>query len=91
MAFGAVTKTMAGRVLIEASTGKASTRYQLEQGATAIQPSDITIIGAQLLNLYDAAVAQNQGADDATLKTWMLGQLQIVRSFSTDHTDALQR
>lgn len=96
MAFGAVTKTLTGKVLVEAQAAGIVTKYQLETGAVATTPTDITEIGAWLLNLYDRAVAPTTQlfplgygqalSGDAAVYSWMLAQLQVVKAFSADFT-----
>lgn len=98
-AFGTVTKTLAGKVLIEASAGGVTSRYSLPVGVGALQPQEIAAMLSRLLDLYDLAVASptgqppgggltgGVGAADAAVLAWMLGRLQIVRSYTTDHSN----
>lgn len=98
-AFGTVTKTLSGKVLIKAAAGGVVSEYSLPVGAGALQPQEIAAMLSRLLDLYDLAVAPTTaqppgggltpgvGAGDDAVFAWMLGQLQIVRSYNTAHTN----
>lgn len=96
-AFGTVSKTLTGKVLIESQAGGIVARYQLPAGAAALQPQEVSAMLSRLLDLSDLAVAPTTaqppggglapstvGANDVAILAWMLGQLQIVRSYGTD-------
>ncbi len=89
--------TLAGKQVIEAQADGVVTKYQLPPGL-ASQTPDMVAMWGQLQDLYDKALAPAPGgalaaettnlphAEGAAIYAWMMGQLNIVRSFSTDHS-----
>lgn len=99
-AFGKVTTTLSGKVLIEAQADGVVSRYSLPAGAGALQPQEVAAMLSRLLDLYDLALLPTTGtppgggltagigANDAAIRAWMLGQLQIVRRHGADFSTA---
>lgn len=95
-AFGKVTQTLSGKILIEAQADGVMSRYSLPQGASALQPQEVTAMLSELLDLYDRAVSSTTaqppgggltggvGANDAAIRAWMLEQLQSVYRHGVD-------
>jgi hypothetical protein len=98
-AFGTVSSALSGKIVIESQASGVVTRYQLPVGAGALQPQEVSAMLSRLLDLYDQAIAPSPGgglpagvgANDAAILAWMLGQLQVVRSYTVDFSQPFIR
>lgn len=91
-----MTQALSGKYLIEAQAAGVTSRYEVSAAAS---PDEVATMLSRLLDLYDLAIASTTaqppgggltggvGAPDAAILAWMLGQLQIVRSYNMDHTN----
>jgi hypothetical protein len=94
---------MAGKVLMEAESSGTVAKYEFPIGKGALQPTEVAAMMSRLLDLYQVAIAPatvqfpggygaalpaGVGANDAAILAWMLGQLTVIRSFSTDHSNS---
>ena len=95
-AFGTVTPLLSGKVLIEASSGGVTTRYELPPAAAGMPPVIVGAMLSRMLDRYDAAVAAlatagNATPTDAQVLAQMLTQLQAIWAYSTDHSQPFIR
>jgi hypothetical protein len=87
-AFGTVTFTLSGKVLVEARGEGTVARYELLSAVQGIRPQDVQDTLSQLLDLYDAAVsASATGASDTVLLAYMLGQIVPIRAHVPDFSN----
>ena len=98
-AFGTVSQTLSGKVVIEAQGAGTITRYELPTGRSALIPQEVSAMLSRLLDLYDRAVTPTStmlqngwgggltggvGANDAAILQWMLAQLAPIYAYSPD-------
>ena len=93
---------LAGKQVIEAQADGVVTKYQLPVGLGG-QSVDMAQMWGQLQDLYDRAIAPTSSVppggglaaetdnlphvEGAAIYAWMMGQMSLVRAFSTDHSN----
>lgn len=84
-----------GKQLVESNTAGISARYEFPTGGTGVQVADIVDFCSRLLDLYAQAFVPTSNTppgggvtsgDDEGAYTWMLSQMVLIRSYSTDHS-----
>lgn len=87
-AFGTVTQTLSGKIVVEAQAGGVITKYQLPSGSDGLQPQEVADMLSRLLDLCDQVIATGlpsaTGAPDAALLVAMLGSIQPIREVRSD-------
>lgn len=89
--------SLAGKQIVEAQANGVVTKYQLPSELHSSSP-DVAAMWGQIQDLYDKALSPAPGgaltteianlphANGAAIYAWIMGQLKVVRSFSTDHS-----
>ncbi len=103
-AFASSPQVLAGKQVVEAQANGIATRYQFPVGMYALQAQDVAAMWSRLLDLYDQSqvsttnvppgggLAPEAGpGPSSAIYQWMLGQLQVIRAFSTDFSTSLNR
>ncbi len=91
--------TLAGKQVIEAYASGTITKYALPPGLNGPQSADVAAMWSQIQDLYDLALtpvtntppgggctAETGSTPSATIYAWIMSQLEVVRSFSIDHS-----
>lgn len=98
----ALAAALAGKQVVEAQADGIVTKYQLPPGLTS-QSADVAAMWGRLQDLYDLALQPTTSIPpgggcsaetttaSAAIYAWIMGRLQVIRAFSTDHSNGLIR
>lgn len=89
-AFGTVTQTLSGKIVVEAQADGVITKYQLPIGDAALQPQEVAAMLSGLLDLYDRIIATGLtagvGANDTAIVSAMLAEIYPIREVKNNYS-----